>query len=134
MATRTITRYSSDVLNNSQLVENGQAKDQHLLTIPASVLYAQLVDIRILYDTSEYGDLHNLRFGLWAVDGSGNKIASFYPKNYIIETYNTQFYTAFEHYIQLPAGASIYWCAMLDDQTQGKDYNVCVNATLETYA
>lgn len=129
MATRTITRYTSDYYNAA----GAEAENHKLLTIPSDVNYAQLVDIRVLYDTSDYGDLHKLRFGLWAVDGNGNKIATFYPSNYIIETYNTQFYTCFAHYIQLPAGTSIYWSAKLDDPIVGMDYNICVNATLETY-
>lgn len=129
MATRTITRFTSDYYDASE-AEQGSHK---LLTVPSDVKYAQLVDIRILYDTSDYGDLHKLRFGLYAMDSNGNRIATFYPSNYVIETYNTQFYTCFAHYVQLPAGTIIYWTVKLDDPVSGKGYNVCVNATLETY-
>lgn len=128
MSTRTIKRYSSPILTSQTAGSNVK-----LLTIDDDVSYAQLVDIRVLIDTSDYGNLQNLRFGLWAVDANGTKIASFYPKNYIIETSDTEFYTAFEHYIQLPPGSSVYFCTNLDDQVGGNNFSVCVNATVETY-
>jgi hypothetical protein len=103
---------------------------RYIWTIPSNVNYTQLVDIHVLYDTSKYGDLHNLCFGLWAVDENGNRTATFYPSNYITETYNTQFYTCFAHYIQLSGGTNIYCSAKLNDHM---DYNIYANTTSEIY-
>jgi len=129
MSTRYIKRYCSEAITTAT-----GGSDILLLTIDENIDYAQIVDLRLLTDTSDYDDLHSVRFGLWAINDSGEIIARFFPKNFQIENFNTQFFVAFDHYIQLPAGTKIYCSANIDDQEGGKDFSIYVNATIETYA
>jgi len=115
---RTILRYT-----------NSNTNDETICTIPENSEFAQIVDMRVLLD-SYYTD-DEVDFGLYVYAMlDGNKIAVFYPENYIITNHRTSFYVCFDEYIQLPAGAELR-CKLTKPNVNA---NIELNTSIEYYS
>lgn len=117
---RTIKRYSL----------RKQYGAQTFFKISDDVDFAQIVDMRILIDTSYTNDFININFGLWAVDKNGDIVARFFPNSYTIENLGTQSICCFDTYIQLPAGCTIMSNIIYPGTTAG---GVELSATVEEF-